>query len=93
MAKPARSLASGMALLSTKAFTATLVPAAPTSLTLNDADNNFDWQYSAEFQLVAHYEYTLDGGKNWHDVVSKPQNIADIAIPVGDLKLLSLIHI
>lgn len=87
MAKPARSLASGMALLSTKAFTATLVPAAPTSLTLNDADNHFDWQHSAEFQLVAHYEYTLDGGKNWHDVVSKPQNIADIAIPVGDLKL------
>lgn len=87
MAKPARSLASGMALLSTKAFTATLVPAAPTSLTLNDADNNFDWQHSADFQLVAHYEYTLDGGKNWHDVVSKPQNIADIAIPVGDLKL------
>ncbi|AXN34098.1 DUF1566 domain-containing protein [Vibrio coralliilyticus] len=87
MAKPARSLASGMALLSTKAFTATLVPAAPTSLTLNDADNNFDWQHSADFQLIAHYEYTLDGGKNWHDVVSKPQNIADIAIPVGDLKL------
>ncbi|WP_217273467.1 DUF1566 domain-containing protein [Vibrio coralliilyticus] len=87
MAKPARSLASGMALLSTKAFTATLVPAAPTSLTLNDADNSFDWQHSADFRLVAHYEYTLDGGKNWHDVVSKPQNIADIAIPVGDLKL------
>ncbi|MCG9681862.1 DUF1566 domain-containing protein [Vibrio sp. Isolate23] len=87
MAKSERSLASGMALLSTQAFTATLVPAAPTSLTLNDADNSFDWQHSVDFQLIAHYEYTLDGGKNWHDVVSKPQNIADIAIPVGDLKL------
>ncbi|WP_415674657.1 DUF1566 domain-containing protein [Vibrio neptunius] len=87
MAKPERSLASGMALLSTKAFTETLVPAAPTSLTLDDADNKFDWQHSANFQNIAHYEYTLDGGKNWHNVTSKPQNIADIAIPVGDLKL------
>ncbi|NRB66085.1 MAG: DUF1566 domain-containing protein [Vibrio sp.] len=87
MAKPERSLASGMALLSTKAFTTTLVPAAPISLTLNDADNSFDWQHSANFQSITHYEYTLDGGKNWHNVTSKPQNIADIAIPVGDLKL------
>nr|WP_275664499.1 DUF1566 domain-containing protein [Vibrio tubiashii] len=86
-AKPAKFIAAGKPLKSAKAFTETRVPPAPSNLVVNDADNTFDWQHSAGFLRVSDYEYTLDGGRTWLLVNTKPQKLADVAIAAGDLKL------
>lgn len=86
-AQPENDIASGKALKSDKAYTETEIPAAPASLTVNDAANSFDWQYSPGFTQSSAYEYTIDGGTHWLNVSSKPQPVADIAIAAGQLKL------
>ncbi|MEZ8099191.1 DUF1566 domain-containing protein [Vibrio bivalvicida] len=86
-AKPVKFIAAGKALESSKAFTETQVPAAPTLLVVNDANNIFDWQHSAGFARLSDYEFTVDGGRTWHIVNAKPQKVADIAIAAGELKL------
>ncbi len=86
-AKPAKFIAAGKPLKSVKAFIETRVPPAPSNLVVNDAENIFDWQHSAGFSQVSDYEYTLDGGRTWQLVNTKPQKLADVAIAAGDLKL------
>lgn len=86
-AKTAKLIAAGKALKSSKAFTETQVPAAPTRLVVNDANNTFDWQHSAGFLHLSDYEFTINGGRTWQIVNAKPQKVADIAIAAGDLKL------
>nr|WP_216603092.1 DUF1566 domain-containing protein [Vibrio coralliilyticus] len=86
-AKPDKSLASGTPLISAQAYTKTNVPAAPSALVINDATNFFDWQNASGFENISDYEFTLDGGSTWQPALNKPQNVADIAVPIGDLKL------
>lgn len=86
-AKPDKSIAAGKPLKSSKPFTETQVPAAPTNLVLDDARNRFDWIHSAGFSQLTDYEYTVNGGTTWQVVNSKPQVLADMAIPAGALQL------
>ncbi|MFW7524666.1 DUF1566 domain-containing protein [Vibrio ostreicida] len=82
-----RLLAAGMALISSQAFTETVIPAAPVSLSLDDGRDEIVWQDSVGYPDFSAYEYTLDNGKTWVDVVKKPQPIGDVFVPIGHLKL------
>lgn len=86
-AKPERSIAAGLVLVSDKAYTDTLVAPAPTALNLNDAKNELDWTWATGFVAFLDYEYSVDSGNNWKPVTAKPQYVGDIALAAGELKL------
>ena len=73
--------------LSDKAYTLSAVPSAPAWLTVNDASNEFDWAFIDSFIQLEQYEYSLDNGLNWIQIIEKPQKIQDIDIPAGHLKI------
>lgn len=82
-----RNLPAGPALVSEKAYTLTPVPASPSSVTIDNATNQFDWALVESFQNPDLYEYSLDNGQSWQPVTEKPQQIDDIDIPKGHLKI------
>lgn len=82
-----QQIMAGKALKSSKAYTKTLVPAAPYSITVNDALNSFDWPNVANFSNLSDYEFSVDGGRGWQSITDKPQPVADIAIASGDLQI------
>ncbi len=86
-ASDVRNTPAGKPLLSDKAFTLTTVPAAPASITVNNAINQFDWAFVDSFNELGLYEYSLDDGLNWIQATEKPQNIRDLDIPRGHLKV------
>ncbi|MGB1236733.1 MAG: DUF1566 domain-containing protein [Pseudomonadales bacterium] len=78
----------GAVLSSANPFTKTpSEPAGPTSLVVDDAQNQFAWTYSAASSNAADYEYSVDGGSNWAAATANPQSIGDIAVAIGDLQL------
>ncbi|AQS37444.1 hypothetical protein Sps_02286 [Shewanella psychrophila] len=82
-----RGRQAGFPVLSDKVFTRVLAPSAPASLTVNDANNHFDWQLVPEYTEYASYEFSLDSGANWQAITAKPQPVEDLAIAVGALQL------
>ncbi|WP_454440741.1 DUF1566 domain-containing protein [Vibrio bathopelagicus] len=86
-ASSARNTPAGKPILSDKAFTLTTVPAAPAWVTVNNALNQFDWAFIDSFNELDLYEYSLDNGSNWTKATEKPQNIRDLDIPLGHLKV------
>ncbi|AGH80118.1 BNR repeat-containing protein [Psychromonas sp. CNPT3] len=77
----------GKIALSTQHFTYSARPAAPSSLTVNDANNSFDWTNVATYSHFDAYEYSFDGGNIWQDVQQKPQTLADLDLSVGELQI------
>ncbi len=86
-ASSARNTPAGKPILSDKAFTLTTVPAAPAWVTVNNALNQFDWAFIDSFNELDLYEYSLDNGSSWTKATEKPQNIRDLDIPLGHLKV------
>ncbi len=82
-----RNTPAGKSMLSDKAFTLTTVPAAPAWITVNNAINQFDWAFVDSFNELGLYEYSLDNGSSWTQATEKPQDIPDLDIPVGHLKV------
>ncbi|NOI89329.1 DUF1566 domain-containing protein [Vibrio splendidus] len=82
-----RNTPAGKPMLSDKAFTLTTVPAAPAWITVNNANNQFDWAFVDSFNELGLYEYSLDNGSSWIKATEKPQDIQDLDIPVGHLKV------
>ncbi|RLQ20071.1 DUF1566 domain-containing protein [Vibrio sp. SBT000027] len=82
-----RNTPAGKPMLSDKAFTLTTVPAAPAWISVNNAINQFDWAFVDSFNELGLYEYSLDNGSSWTQVTEKPQDIPDLDIPVGHLKV------
>lgn len=82
-----RNTPAGKPMLSDKAFTLTTVPAAPAWITVNNAINQFDWALVDSFNELDLYEYSLDNGSSWTKATEKPQNIQDLDIPLGHLKV------
>ncbi|MEZ9480139.1 DUF1566 domain-containing protein [Vibrio splendidus] len=82
-----RNTPAGKPMLSDKAFTLTTVPAAPAWITVNNAINQFDWAFVDSFNELGLYEYSLDNGSSWIKATEKPQDIQDLDIPVGHLKV------
>ncbi|MEZ8296177.1 DUF1566 domain-containing protein [Vibrio splendidus] len=82
-----RNTPAGKPMLSDKAFTLTIVPAAPAWISVNNAINQFDWAFVDSFNELGLYEYSLDNGSSWTQVTEKPQDIPDLDIPVGHLKV------
>ncbi|PMJ37503.1 DUF1566 domain-containing protein [Vibrio splendidus] len=82
-----RNTPAGKPMLSDKAFTLTTVPAAPAWISVNNAINQFDWAFVDSFNELGLYEYSLDNGSNWTKATEKPQDIPDLDIPVGHLKV------
>ena len=86
-AKSERSIVAGSVVVSDRAYTNTLVAPAPTALDLNDAKNELDWVFATGFTVFLDYEYSLDSGQTWQSVTKKPQDIGDIALAPGELRL------
>ncbi|MEZ8290087.1 DUF1566 domain-containing protein [Vibrio sp. 10N.237.312.B06] len=82
-----RNTPAGKSMLSDKAFTLTTVPAAPAWISVNNAINQFDWAFVDSFNELGLYEYSLDNGSSWTKATEKPQDIPDLDIPVGHLKV------
>ncbi|MEZ9338330.1 DUF1566 domain-containing protein [Vibrio splendidus] len=82
-----RNTPAGKPMLSDKGFTLTTVPAAPAWVTVNNAINQFDWAFVDSFNELGLYEYSLDNGSSWTKATEKPQNIRDLDIPLGHLKI------
>ncbi|MEZ8035053.1 DUF1566 domain-containing protein [Vibrio crassostreae] len=82
-----RNTPAGKPMLSDKAFTLTTVPAAPAWISVNNAINQFDWAFVDSFNELGLYEYSLDNGSSWTQATEKPQDIPDLDIPVGHLKV------
>ena len=82
-----KKLKAGKPSISTQAFTQTLSPAAPNSISVDDANNQFDWDFVATIEELTRYEYSLDSGATWQMIEHKPQGINDIALAVGALQV------
>ncbi|SGZ10376.1 Putative uncharacterized protein, partial [Moritella viscosa] len=82
-----KKLKAGKPSLSTQAFTLTLKPAAPNSISVDDANNTFDWDFVATIEELTRYEYSLDSGATWQTIEHKPQGINDIDLAVGALQV------
>lgn len=86
-ANPSKSVGVGKPVVSDKAFTPTLVPSAPSNISVNDANNTFDWVFSSGFTSESDYEFSTDNGTTWVPISAKPQTVADISVPAGELKV------
>lgn len=64
-----------------------ITPAAPTAITINDANNTFTWGAVSGYDAATLYEYSLDNGATWLPATGNPQSIADQVIAVGHLKV------
>jgi len=74
----------GAALASTAAYTVTPpAPVAPSDPVENDGLNTFGWTNVEGFDEDNDYEYSLDAGATWKDVLSNPQLIPDGAFAAG----------
>ncbi|SGZ08317.1 hypothetical protein, partial [Moritella viscosa] len=82
-----KKLKAGKPTISTQVFTLTLSPAAPNSVSIDDANNTFDWDFVATIEELTRYEYSLDSGATWQTIERKPQGINDIDLAVGALQV------
>ncbi|SFM26442.1 alpha-1,2-mannosidase, putative [Gracilibacillus orientalis] len=63
------------------------VPEAPTNGTVDDEENTFGWTNIEKFDQVSDYEYSLDGGENWHTATSNPQTVGPVAYESGQIQV------
>lgn len=61
----------------------TVTPDPATNPTTNDIDNTFHWDYNPLFPNLSQWEQTINGGATWTDLVAKPLQVGNIAIPKG----------
>lgn len=75
------------AIAKSPAFKKTLVVApAPTNLVVNDAVNTLNWTFVSDYTKVSDYQYRINSGR-WQPVTTKPIQVGDVAIAVGDFEL------
>lgn len=75
------------AIAKSPAFKKTLVVApAPTNLVVNDAVNTLNWTFVSGYTKVSDYQYRIAPGI-WQPATTKPIQVGDVAIAVGDLEL------
>ena len=86
-ASKTRNTPAGNIAVSNEAYTLKTEPAAPYKVYVDDAKNRFDWDFVDSFNAPSLYEYSLDNGTNWIRATEKPQNIADLDIPIGHLQV------
>lgn len=86
-ASKTRNTPAGNIAVSNEAYTLKTEPAAPYKVYVDDAKNQFDWDFVDSFNAPSLYEYSLDNGTNWTRATEKPQNIADLDIPSGHLQV------
>lgn len=79
----------GVSLNNTVTFKPVVEPALapPTGLTVNDANNSFDWTYNGNQMSYDAYEYSLDSGRTWILCTAKPQTGIEGAYASGTLHL------
>ncbi|REL25945.1 hypothetical protein DXX93_04795 [Thalassotalea euphylliae] len=83
-ANPSTGRPASAVLANGQAYTVTpAAPAAPANPVVNDLVNIFDWRAVTGFDTVSSYEYSLDGGSNWNDVLAKPLAIPDLNYNIG----------
>jgi hypothetical protein len=58
-------------------------PAAPTGLNVDDSSNSFNFTYNPFYVGTSYYEYTLDSGFTWHQLMTKPLVINNVGIKKG----------
>jgi hypothetical protein len=62
-------------------------PTAPTSPTHDDDANTFGWTNATGFDDATDYQYSLDNGISWKDVVSNPINPSNLDIAAGHVQV------
>ncbi|MGF1728174.1 hypothetical protein [Photobacterium kasasachensis] len=83
----AKNMKAGKVVKNTQPLTESQLPAAPASITVNDATNQFNWDLVVGYDNASSYEYSIDGGKTWQAATQKPITVGDVAIAAGDLKV------
>ncbi|GAB3519275.1 phage tail protein [Photobacterium alginatilyticum] len=83
----AKNMKAGKVVKNTQPLTESQLPAAPASVTVNDATDQFNWDLVVGYDEVSSYEYSIDGGKTWQAATQKPITVGDVAIAAGDLKV------
>lgn len=59
-------------------------PAPPTNATVNDLDNTFGWDWSANgFDMATDYEFSIDSGATWTVSDNNPQNVPNTNMAAG----------
>ncbi len=61
--------------------------AAPTNPVVDDGYNTFGWTYVPGFENVTDYEYSVDHGETWENVIASPQLIGDVKLPAGAVQV------
>ncbi len=85
--KAVAGLRNAGAIAKSPAFKKTLVVApAPTNLVVNDAVNTLNWTFVSDYTKVSDYQYRINSGR-WQPVTTKPIQVGDVAIAVGDMEL------
>lgn len=82
-----RSITAGLPIKSAEPYTETVVPSAPSQVSVQDANNQFDWVFVPQFTQSSDYEYSIDNGDTWIAITAKPQQIEDVSIAAGELKV------
>ncbi len=59
----------------------------PSNPVLDTEADTFDWTYATGKESPTDYEYSLDGGETWSDVVQKPLYVGNNAYELGDIKV------
>lgn len=86
-ANAAKNMKAGKVVQNTQPLAESQIPAAPASITVNDAINQFDWDLVAGYNDANNYEYSVNAGKTWQAATQKPITVGDVAIAAGDLKV------
>ncbi|MGR5145324.1 hypothetical protein ACQKP8_02100 [Photobacterium alginatilyticum] len=83
----AKNMKAGKVVKNTQPLTESQLPAAPASITVNDATNQFNWDLVVGYDDASRYEYSVDGGKTWQAAAQKPVTVGDVTIAAGDVKV------
>jgi hypothetical protein len=62
-----------------------ITPDAPTNPITDDIADTFDWTNTPGYTDLSDYEYTVNGGSSYSDVVAKPISIGDVAKAIGQV--------
>ncbi len=68
-------------------ITITETAPVPSNLSIDDNYDTLDWDYADKKTNPADYEYSVDGGATYNDVLTKPIYVGNIDVAQGDLML------
>jgi hypothetical protein len=63
------------------------VPAAPINGVVDDVNDIFSWDYVTGFTSATDYEFSINSGRDWNPVSSKPQAIGDVTLTIGAVQV------